>query len=575
LDLLEAAEAAALVREPVTVVGRFSFTHALIQRTLYQDLSANRRARTHERVAEALEDLCAGRPGDRVGELAHHWAQAMRPADTAKAVEYAAQAGDAAMAGLAPAEAVRWFTQALDLLGADGDPHRRAELLIGLGLAQEQDGLPAYRDTLLEAAELADRTGDVDVLVRAALANTRGYVSSVGDVDQERLDVIERALERLGERDPASRARLLALSVAERIYVLPFDDRLRLAREAVDLALASGDPVAVLRTAMFASTAASVPWTLSERLEWTRAAVRAADELDDVRARFLARGSHRQGLLEACDRAGADAVTTWEDSHIDWQPPVHRWNYKFERSYLAVLDGDLDEARSLAGEALHLALATGQPDAVTFYGIQYASLMEACGRLGELAREVEKVLRRTPGLTGTRATLALACAEASEIEQARELLAADRDAGFSLGEDFGWLYGHMHWAKAASVVGDVDTAEVLWKRMAPFRDHLVFTGATVSPVTGHYVARLEHLLGRLGDADASFARAHELHRQLRAPQFIARTEVRWAQMLTDRNQGDDHDRARALAESARNASAGRSGWDWIERDARRTIDALG
>ncbi|MBX3287175.1 MAG: hypothetical protein KF703_17640, partial [Actinobacteria bacterium] len=85
----------------------------------------------------------------------------------------------------------------------------------------------------------------------------------------------------------------------------------------------------------------------------------------------------------------------------------------------------------------------------------------------------------------------------------------------------------------------------------------------------------EHLLGRFDDAHTSFARAHELHHRLRAPQFVARTEVRWAQMLLDRNQGDDHARARSLARSARDASEGRSGWDWIERDAGEVLDALG
>ena len=67
LDILDAAASVALVRE-VAETGRYSFAHALIQHTLYEDLGHNRRARSHRQVAEALEDLCGDRPGARVGE---------------------------------------------------------------------------------------------------------------------------------------------------------------------------------------------------------------------------------------------------------------------------------------------------------------------------------------------------------------------------------------------------------------------------------------------------------------------------------------------------------------------------
>ena len=99
LDVLDAAAAVALVRE-VPDTGRYSFAHALIQHTLYEDLGPNRRARVHKQIAEALEDMCGGRPGNRVGELARHWLHATQPIDLAKAINYAGQAGDAALVHL-------------------------------------------------------------------------------------------------------------------------------------------------------------------------------------------------------------------------------------------------------------------------------------------------------------------------------------------------------------------------------------------------------------------------------------------------------------------------------------------
>ena len=57
LDQLEAAVAASLLGESSERVGRFRFAHALINQTLYEGLGATRRARMHQRVAEALEEL--------------------------------------------------------------------------------------------------------------------------------------------------------------------------------------------------------------------------------------------------------------------------------------------------------------------------------------------------------------------------------------------------------------------------------------------------------------------------------------------------------------------------------------
>ena len=81
LDALEEATAAALVTEVRGSPDIFTFRHALIRSTLYEELSAPRRARLHQRVGEALETLVQATPGARVEELAYHWLAATRTAD--------------------------------------------------------------------------------------------------------------------------------------------------------------------------------------------------------------------------------------------------------------------------------------------------------------------------------------------------------------------------------------------------------------------------------------------------------------------------------------------------------------
>ena len=198
-------------RELADASGHFNFSHALIQHTLYEDLGPTRRARAHRQVAESLEELCGDSPGSRVGELARHWFHAAQPIDRAKAIGYSRQAGDAALAALAPADALHYYVQGTGAFQQSKDlaPELMIDLAIGLGTAQRQTGDPAFRETLLDAARTAATLGDTEQLVAAALANDRGWYSSVGVIDAEKVAVLELALEWLPGA-PVDRASLTA-----------------------------------------------------------------------------------------------------------------------------------------------------------------------------------------------------------------------------------------------------------------------------------------------------------------------------------------------------------------------------
>ena len=173
-DLLEGATMAGLLQEVAGDADRFRFVHALIQHTLYQDLTATRRRRGHLRVAEVLEDTGTDDP-ERLAALARHWLAATRQADVTKAVYYARRSGQVALAAYAPADAVAWFSQALEVLDRHGAPEaERGRLLVELGTAQNRAGMPEHRRTLLDAADIAQSLGDTDLLVAAALGGSPG-----------------------------------------------------------------------------------------------------------------------------------------------------------------------------------------------------------------------------------------------------------------------------------------------------------------------------------------------------------------------------------------------------------------
>jgi hypothetical protein len=574
IDLCDAAVAAQVLRHSDRGAD-YCFAHALICHTLYEEISPTRRARAHRAIAEALEELTSGEPGQRVGELAYHWAQASRHGDSAKAVAYAGLAGSRALATLAPAEAVRWYTQALDLLGDTGPPDPdRAELLVGLGDAQRQVGIAAYRETLLLAAWVAERAENPGMLARAALTNNRGWQSRIGDADHDRLAVLRSALDSTASENKATRARLLALFAAEQIYTAPLAERLSIAEDAIALARSSGDAGALADALIRAVQAVIAPSTLALRLGWLDEAVSAADAGDDAVQRFLTRHLLLRCELESANREGFDNSLAITGAILDRLPHAGlRWTHGYDLAVQALLAGNLVEAERLATDALNYGIETAQPDAFTIYGSQLLNIRVRQGRLSELIPLIEQTVSQLPGQAVYQSVLAMAYADAGELDRARGLLDQASSAGLAVPEDNAWSSAHYCWADVAVRTRHLSAAAVLHRRLAPFSDQLVTTHVTIDPVLAHTIGRLEHVLGRLDGAEASFSRAAELHARLRCPPFISLTEVAWADLLTDRDRGDDRTRARAMAERAR-STASRHRYTGVESAAAAILERL-
>ena len=96
LPALEEAVSSGMIEEIPSRGLAYRFTHELVRRSLYDGLSAVRRAELHLRVGEALE-----RSGARsVADLAHHFAAAAPFGGVERAVEYNVRAARAASEGL-------------------------------------------------------------------------------------------------------------------------------------------------------------------------------------------------------------------------------------------------------------------------------------------------------------------------------------------------------------------------------------------------------------------------------------------------------------------------------------------
>ena len=563
LDIFDEAIAAAVIAEVPGESERFTFAHGLIQRTLYEDLGAARRGRLHRRVAEALEEVCGATGGDRVGELARHWAAATAPVQASKAIDYARLAGDRALNALAPDEAIGWYSQALDMLGRDPDTDTlRCDLLIGLGTAQLRAGVPAHRQNLLDAAGIARRAGDTDRLVAAAIANHRG-VSFVGEVDTERVEVLTAALDALGTADTTTRVLLLATLVIELTYSGDFQRIAALSDEAVTLARQLGDP-ATLVHALNAHVALRLPETLADRLESTIEAVTLADKLGDPWRQFHAHRQRVEAAVESGDRVARDRnIVACHEIATRINDPFLRSTDAAHRAIQVLLDGDPGRSEILADEAFAMSTEYEDPDALTIYGAQLLNVRIHQGRAGELVDLVAEGVAERPELPVLRAALARAYHDADRDEEARALLdesAAVQFDDFPRGEF--WLITTSVWAQLAAELGANEPAALLYERLAPWSGQIPSANVAVTEPIDHCLGELAALLGRVTEADAHFAAAEATARAFGAPFFIARTLLERARLDVEHDADVVHARvAEALA------IATRHGYARLEREA--------
>lgn len=575
LDLLDAATTAAVVVERDEAPGRYQFTHALIQHTLYQDVSAARRQRLHHRIAEALEQT-SGDDARRVAQLAHHWIAATRPTDVDKALRYTLQAADAALRALAPHDALRWFEQALELVPRLTQPDQtvRCRILVGLGTAQRYAGDEASRSTLLDAAALAEELGDADLLVSAALANTRGWNSVYGGVDEERVAVLKWALARVTDPRSVNRARLLAVLCLEIYYAAPLTERLALAEEAVATARRADNPVWLADVLVRTHEAISMPQTLDLRVRWTSEAAAISDTVD----RTLTPGSmgvYLYRCLSALEDADGESLrrtaTQARDLVEMTKLPFTDFNMMFHSVWLAALDGDVARAEHLAEEALSLGLHAGQPDAFIVYGAQLVFVRWLQGRLPELVDAVAQNRVDNPGLDVYRALDCWVRAHAGLHDEVRAQLDSEVADAFPAYEDQHWLTAHILWAYSAALVGHHDAAVLLRSRLAPWHRQCGTTHVTFAGVVAHYLGMVDHMLGELDTADRWYAEALTLHERLASPVLVAWTKAAWAALLNDRDQRGDQDRAHKMVDDAME-QARRNGWGLVEQAAAQIND---
>ena len=570
LDVLERGQAGTVLAEVNGSVGRYSFLHALIEQTLYEELGAARRQLVHRQIAEFLEHLRDAGADIRIAELAQHWMAGGRAGDTMKMISYAIAAGDAAAAALAPGEAARWYGDALRLVDQerDPDPAMRTDLLIALGTTQLQGG----ERPLLEAARLAVQNDDDERLIRAMLAGTRGWRSRVAEVDAERLLLIEAALGAVGEHDSARRARLLKVYATDLSYAGDNARCRRVYEEAVEMARRVGDAETLRDVLIRQFTGFWGPDSTEYRLDRSSEAVVLADRSGDRGASFWAWTDLSYVAMASADRATFDRAAARIDElgeELGPQPELD-WVISAMASARELHAGRLAEAETLARRSYEQAVKAGQRHAEPHLAVQLGAVLYQRGDEREVLPLHRAVIERAPHLDCNRALLARAHLGLGDRARALELLEADVAAGFAFSIDVYWLIASCHWAEIAARLGHREAARTLYDRLLPWHGQIALMWATFGPSVSHYLGMLAAALGDPVGAAGHFDEAHRLHESIAAPFSVTWTELEWAKVLCA--EGPDRDLARASELSSRAMdTADRLGFGGLRDEAAQVI----
>ena len=402
LPALEEAVAAGILVEQCGGVGaRIGFSHLLVQRAVYGDLSPARRCRLHQQAAglvewnRALEHRVAAAAGpddELASDLEAAGREAHRLGRTARAAAWLAQA---AAASSQPAEADRRLLDALEILVACGEVAEAEVLVPRLGAA----GQGARRNWLLGALDfLAGRLGPAEERLREAWrTHDRVRDASVGAAAATKLArlclVAGRIPEAIGWGERAAAASGAPATVRHRalgMLAIAFSADGRASQGLARLAFLPAAPSEVSQEDTDALVLRGMAKFLAEDLAG------AIADLSIGAARLRAGVPLRHASHCLCYLAGAEyRLGSWDDAvaHAELavslaQDADRVQDLGFVHSVAAVvpaLRGDWEPASAHVRLATEAGQACGDPETITAGAIAKAFLAMARGDLEGVA----------------------------------------------------------------------------------------------------------------------------------------------------------------------------------------------
>lgn len=338
----------------------YEFKHILTQSAGYESLLVRRRRELHGQVAQALEKFYGKRPEDQIAFVAYHYGLSDHGA---KAIDYAIQAGEHALAAYTPNEAARYFRQALTRLQTDGvrDNAQRARILIGLGDAESAQG--DSDAALVDWARALELSRDQKEMEAVASIHRRMGTAAWAKGDSEAaLKFFQDGLAAL-DGQPASKERAALFHEIGRLYFRIGDNAraVEWAKQALELGEQLGAHEAIAQAHNTLGIALARGGEIENGIEYVNKGLRVALEHDLLSA--ACRAYTNLGMLYAavdhdksiqyCNDGLALAKKIGDLSYESWIQSALASNW-------CSLEGDWEQGISAARSSIELDRLLGQ-----------------------------------------------------------------------------------------------------------------------------------------------------------------------------------------------------------------------
>ncbi len=412
-------------------------------------------------------------------------------------------------------------------------------------MAQRQDGNAEFRTTLLNAAALAGEHGDTDRLAAAALANSRGYTSEVGMVDDERVAVLRSAVGALPDGDPRQ-IRLRSMLAMEIHYGGSMEERRELSDRALADARGLGEPATLAHVMIDRWFALWTTSTIDERdqlrAEIESIAAGVGDPLIDYWLVLLdSHLGHDTGNRERL----VHALARCEELSDSVGEPFLLWLTMWVQGSWAVAEGRLDEAEEMIEKGVAYGMENDQGDAMIIYAAQASCLRREQGRMDEVVDVLVASVEDNPRIPGFAALLCQAYLESGERAEAAQVLASVLEGGLANWPvELTWGTGMCLMAEVSARLESAEGAAAAYELLEPHGHRSAWNGAMELGSINHYLGMAAATLGRPDEARERFAAAETANEALGVPLITARTRIEWARCLL--TSGGDAVRAREL-----------------------------
>jgi DNA-binding CsgD family transcriptional regulator/tetratricopeptide (TPR) repeat protein len=555
LSSLEAALRASLL-EVTAEKHTLRFSHVLIRDMLYDQLLAARRERLHGAIGKWLEAPERGNAAPRIAQLAHHFAQAGRRGDAAKALTYARRAAAQAAESFAYEEASRLYRLALSLQDQhfSEDATLRCELLLTLGRAQADLGAAeSSRAAFLEAADVAKRHALAGQFARAAIGFEHANLRSARSGEKSVTLLVEAI--NAHEGDDTVRVELLACLCRAYVYSNLAEEAHSTWRACVQLARRLGEPRALYLALTSITSAGYWPALLHERLAAGNEAWSIAQSSSQLKWTLADLMAYR-----LCDLVRVGDMRTLRATLDADRRASHEINSLYHQAVglcfetlLSINEGAFDRAEQQAEEALTIGERVVQDVASTAYGMQMFCIRREQGRLREVLPALQLMVRKSPSASLWRPGIALIYAELGMREVAQtELEALCIDAMPAMPANADALTRACFAAEVCVYQDDAPRAAHIYRTLQPYQ------GTTLLlDIGGPCLGAADRLLGMLSTvekrwdiAQKHFIVANEIDARTGARMWLAHGRYSYAWMLHARGSPEDRPLARELLEAA-------------------------